>query len=95
MKDIHTPLKIALSFPTARRGAGDKVSVAVATVILMNAQVHNHDLIALAGVLKGSTVCGLDTQRLVRTEHASRTSLGLGPDMNTLVAFNPFNSQTG
>lgn len=64
-----------------------KVPVTVATVILRNAQVQNHDLITLAGVLQGSTVRGLDTQRLVRTEHASRTSLGLGPDMAPLLAF--------
>lgn len=59
-----------------------KVAVATQAVVLGYAQVQNHDLIALAGVLERPAMGSLDAYRFACTVHTGRTGAGLGPDMD-------------
>ena len=70
-----------------------KVAVTACAVVLRYAQVQNHDLIALAGVLEGTAVGGLDAYRFACAVHTGRTGAGLGPDMDPQLAIHALNSQ--
>jgi hypothetical protein len=68
-----------------------EIAVAIAAVVLGDAQVQNHDLITLTGVLQGTTVGGLNANEVARTINARRTSSGLGPDVNPQFAVHVLN----
>ena len=87
---------IRLSGPQTRAGPGElmpKVAVATQAVVLGYAQVQNHDLIALAGVLERPAMSGLDADRFARAVHARRAGGGPGPDMNPQLAIHALNRQ--
>ena len=59
-------------------------------MILRYAQVQNHDLIALASVLKRATVGRFDANRLARAVDTRRAGSGISPDVNPSLAIHVF-----
>src|SRR5699024_609273 len=89
---------IGFSRPQPRQYAGKamtEVPIAVRTMVFGYAQVQHHDLIALARMLEGAPVRGLDAHRLVLTVDAGRTLAGPRPDMDILVTLNMLYPQPG